>query len=202
MPAGSLRAFVRLALCSGVCSAQLEFMSFDECEQEHRFREAWNAVQIERPVQYSLFTFGESVLPYLLVCGASPPKSTVSITRGEVKITRPTIITPDNAHPEFENFFEDADEEGFAQFLLARWAAFSHLKFDNRRGPARIVSDSVEEAVAKLNRQLDAEDEDRVAILSAPADLGSIAVLRYASERVWQSTPDNVQELRERGFLP
>jgi hypothetical protein len=26
--------------------------------------------------------------------------------------------------------------------------------------------------------------------------------LRYAAERVWNSAPDNIQELRERGFLP
>jgi len=177
-------------------------MSFDELEREHRFREAWNAVQIERPVHNSLFTFGESVLPYFLVCGASQPRSTVSITRGEVKIARPTIITPGDARPEFQNFFENSDEEGFVEFLLARWAAFSHLKFDNQSGSARIVSDNVEEAVAKLNRQLDAQEEDRVAILSAPPDLGGVAVLRYASERVWESAPENVQELRERGFLP
>lgn len=177
-------------------------MNFHEFEQERRFREAWDAVQIERPVHYSLFTFGESDLPYFLVCGARMPGTPVSITRGEVKITRPSIITPGNAPPEFLNFFEDQDEEGFFQFLLARSAAFSHLKFDNQRGQARIVSDSVEEAVGKLNRQLDQEEEDRVAILSSPPELAGVAVLRYASERVWSSASDNVQELRERGFLP
>jgi len=29
-----------------------------------------------------------------------------------------------------------------------------------------------------------------------------MAVLRYAAERVMASGPDNMQELRERGFLP
>ena len=177
-------------------------MNFDEFEQEHRFREAWQAISIERSVHYSLFTFGESVLPYFLILGASKPKATVSLTRGEVRIARPTIITPGNVRPEFENFFEDPQDEGIVEFLLARSAAFSHLKFDNKSGPAQIVSDSVEEMVAKLNRQLDEQEEDRVAILSAPAELGGIAVLRYTAERVWSSAPDNVQELRERGFLP
>jgi len=27
-------------------------------------------------------------------------------------------------------------------------------------------------------------------------------VLKYATDRVWHSAPDNLQELRERGFLP
>ena len=177
-------------------------MDFEDYNRAQHFQELWESVRIERPVHYSLFTFGESDLPYFLVCGPKQAGGTVSIIKGEVKITRPSIITPDNARPEFRNFFENADDEGMIEFLLARSAAFSHLKFDNRSGPARIVSDSIEEAVDKLNRQLDGEEEDRVAILSAPAEMAGIAVLRYASERVWSSAPDNVQELRERGFLP
>ncbi len=177
-------------------------MDFSEFEAESRFREAWEAVRIVRPVHYSLFTFGESILPYYLVRSAAKAGDTVSITRGDVRITRPTIITPDTVRPEFRNFFENLEEEGLIDFLLARTAAFSHMQFDNSSGPERIVSDSDEEAVAKLNRQLDAEEEDRIAILSSPPDLGGIALLRYAAERVWSSAPDNLQELRERGFLP
>ena len=176
-------------------------MNFDDPHQERRFREAWEAVQIARPVQRSLFTFGESVLPYFLVCSGESPDQAVSSRQGEVKIDRPMIITPYNAHPEFRNFFEQ-DDEGLIEFLLARSAAFSNLKFDNRSGPERIVSDSIEEIIARLNRQLDDEEDEDVAILTAPVQLAGVAVLRYTAERVWSSAPDNVQELRERGFLP
>lgn len=167
-----------------------------------RLRQIWESVRVARPVNYSLFTFGESELPYWLVQDSDREKTPVKIARGEVRVTRPLIITPDNARPEFQNFFENEELAGMIEFLLARSAAFSHLRFDNRQGPQQVVSDSVEEAVAKLNRQLDAEDEDRVAILTAPHGLGSVAVLRYAAERISQSASDNIQELRERGFLP
>jgi hypothetical protein len=173
-----------------------------EHEQERRFRAAWEAVAIRRPVHYSLFTFGESVLPYFLVLSAAKPGETASLTQGAVKITRPTIITPDNMRPEFNNFFEDSEDEQLVQFLLARNAGFSHLRLANASGPKRITSDSVEEIVSKLNRQLDEEEEDRTAILTAPPELAGIALLRYAAERVWSSASDNIQELRERGFLP
>lgn len=177
-------------------------MDFSESERERKLRAAWNAVRIERPVHYTLFTFGESELPYFLVCSAERAGATVTITRGDVRITRPTIITPGNLRPEFHNFFEDADDESLVQFLLAREAAFSHLKLDNRSGPAKIVSDSVQEAVARLNKQLDDEEEDRVAILSAPHQMAGVALLKYALDRVASSAHSNVQELRERGFLP
>lgn len=177
-------------------------MSFDDMDPESQFRAAWEAVQIARPVRFGLFTFGVSDLPYYLVCGARKAGGTVSIRKGEVKVTRPLIITPDNARPEFQNFFEEASEQGMAEFLLSRTAGFSHLKFANQSGPERIVSDSVDEAVARLNRQLDDEEEEHTAILTAPLNLAGLAVLRYAAERVIESTPGNIQELREKGFLP
>lgn len=175
---------------------------FPNFPDEQRFRQAWNAVEIVRAVSYSLFTFGESDLPYFLVLSPKQLGQQVAITQGAVKITRPMIVTPDNIDPEFENFFDNAEEEELAHFVMSRTASFSHLRFDNRRGPQRIVSDSLEEAVAKLNRQLDTDEEDRVAILTAPMPLAGLAVFKYATERIIQSAPDNITELRERGFLP
>lgn len=177
-------------------------MHWDEFERERRFRAAWEAVDIARSVSYSLFTFGETTLAYYLVCGESGQGTPVSITKGEVRVKRPTIITPDTDHPEFRGFFEDHEEEGLIEFILARAAHFSNLRLDNRSGERKIVSDSIEEAVDKLNKQLDADEEDHVAILTAPPKLGGLAVVRYASERILQSGPHNIQELRERGFLP
>lgn len=176
-------------------------MNFSDFEERRQFQQAWEAVRIARPVHYSLFTFGESELHYILVCDAEEPNALVTIRRGEVRVTRPLIITPDNMRPEFRNFFEHGEEGLLADFIMARTAAFSHLQFENQHGPARIVTDSVDEAVARLNRQLDDDEDDRVAILCAPADLAGFAVFRYAAERVLKSAPENIQELRERGFL-
>src|SRR2546423_658628 len=112
-------------------------MNFSDFEDQHRFQQAWEAVRIVRPVHYSLFTFGTSDLPYILVCDARPPQQTVTIRRGDVRITRPLIITPDNIHPEFHNFFENDEEGTLAAFLMQRMAAFSHLQFENQHGPAK-----------------------------------------------------------------
>ena len=165
-------------------------------------QEAWQTVRIERPVEYSLFTFGETVMPYYLVLGGKASNDLVKIRRGDVRVARATIITPDSLQPEFRNFFEEPEYQNIIEFLLARSAAFSYLKVSNQHDSEQIVSDSIEEAVSKLNRQLDDEEEEHTAILSAPLPLAGVAILRYTAERIWQSTPDNLQELRERGFLP
>ena len=175
---------------------------YDAYDEEREFFEAWNSIDLMRPVHYSLFTFGESVLRYYLVCEEDDDQAMVSVREGEVRVQRPMIITPDSGHPEFEDFFESTEEEGLAHFLMARSAKFSNLKFSNRKGEKKLLSDSVEEVVDRLNKQLDDEEEDHVAILTAPAHLAGLAILRYATDRVAQSAPDNIQELRERGFLP
>ncbi|MEZ6056563.1 MAG: hypothetical protein R3C01_07650 [Planctomycetaceae bacterium] len=177
-------------------------MSFPSFDPDAEFRSAWESVRVARGVSVGLFTFGASELPYFLVTDAEHPNEPVEVTRGDINITRPLIVTPNNTRPEFRNFFEGPEHESLIDFLLARTAAFQNLRLDNRQTRKELESDSVEEVVAKLNRKLDDQDEDRVAILTAPYGLGGVAVLKYAAERVWQSAPDNIQELRERGFLP
>ena len=173
----------------------------DGFANEQRFRAAWEAVSIVRGVRYSLFTFGETDLPYFLILSGPEEDQAISIVRGNVKIARPMIITPDD-RPEFEDFFSDSADNDLAQFILARTASFSNLKLRNQSGEKQFVSNSVEESIDKISRQLDLDDEDRVAILTAPAPLAGFAVLRYAAERIMQSVPDNIQQLREKGFLP
>ena len=154
---------------------------FEEYEQEAHFRRMWDTVRIERRVTYSLFTFGDSDLPYYLVTPQTGDEDTVRIRRGQVTISRARIITPDNMRPEFRDFFEEHEEHCFAYFLMARAAAFSNLKLSNHLGSEKIVTDTIEEAIDRLNQQLDSEEEDHVAILSAPAGLAGVALLKYAS---------------------
>lgn len=175
---------------------------FDDFEQEQHFRNMWNSIRIERRVEYSLFTFGDSDLPYFLVTPQTDNEDTVKIRRGQITVSRARIITPDNMQPELRDFFEDNEDLGFAEFLMSRSAAFSNLKLSNQRGSEEIATDTVEEAVERLNRRLDADEEDRVAILTAPVGLAGVALLKYASERITESAPDNLNELRERGLLP
>jgi len=177
-------------------------MDFRESDPRQRFLEAWSAVEIVRSVTYSLFTFGESLLPYYLVCGDKKVVERALVTRGEVRIDRPMIITAHAAAPQLRDFFETQEEEGVARFLLARTAQFSNLRLQNQSGTRRTVDQSVQATVEKLTKELDQQGDDRVAILAAPRRLAGVALLRYAAERIWRSGPDNVQELRERGFLP
>lgn len=170
--------------------------------QEEQFFSLWQQVKIERSVHYSLFTFGQSELPYYLITPPDEDHPLVEVREGEIRIARPMIITPNNAGPEFENFFNEEDDSSMIDFLMARSAQFSNLKLSNRTGKLKQESDQMEEVVAKLNAKLDNEEEDRIAILTAPRSLSGLALVKYAGEKIAESAPDNLQELRERGLLP
>ena len=177
-------------------------INFENFPQYERFRKVWESVEIVRSVPYTLFTFGDSDLPYYLVCGPEEAGGQVSIRRGDVKVSRPLIITAGQARPEFDDFFDGQEEEDVAKFLLSRTARFPNMKFSNVVGTEHLASGNVEEAVERINQKLDNEEEDRVGVLTAPSSLGGIAVLRYCLERMAESTADNLTELHEHGLLP
>ena len=170
-------------------------------------------VDVVREPSTTLFTFGDSELEYWLVVDADEPGEPVAVVRGQVTVSRPTLIRPD-ARPELSGFFgdggfEESDGEEWkggdpdaVAFMLSRTAAFQHLKIDNRAGRRELRSDSVGEVVDNLCTRLDAEGEDRVGVLTAPAGLGPAAVLKFATGQIARSTPGNVKELQEKGLLP
>lgn len=180
-------------------------MDFDPFHSQQQFRQLWDDVRIERASHYSLFTFGDSDLPYYLLSEPAKPGDLVGIHEGAIKISRPLIFRPDADRPEFENFFQEEEEgddsQDYISFLLARTAAFSNLRFSNTPRASKFVSDSVEETVDRLSRQLDDEEEDRMAIIISKPRQQGFALMKYAIQQVIQSTPGNISELRERGFL-
>ena len=58
----------------------------DSFSNERRFRAAWDSVTIVRSMPYSLFTFGETDLPYFLVLSGPKEDQAISVVRGNVKI--------------------------------------------------------------------------------------------------------------------
>ena len=127
-------------------------MDFSDFDRGQHFQELWESVRIERPVNYSLFTFGESDLPSFLVCGATEKGATVSITRGEVKVTRPAIITPDNARADRAQAlgqYRAALSLGGSKPLPQLWEA-AGLNFDFTEATLRPLIEMVEAELAAL----------------------------------------------------
>src|SRR6056297_1997520 len=109
-------------------------MDFHEFNEEMYLQQVWNSVEIARSIPYTLFTFGVSDLEYYLVLTPEESGEPVKIRKGEIQISRPLIMTPGNATPELEDFFESDENDQLVQFLMARSASFSNLKLTNLSG--------------------------------------------------------------------
>lgn len=175
-------------------------------EAERQFQRLMDRIKLARGVSRTLFTFGDSEIPYLLVF---PPgdDGQAEVRPGRVKVSRPTILTP-SSEPEFFGLFEEmADEAGvdlsdFVQFALRRTAAFERLKVENESQLPSKPGGGVAEVVDRLNAKLDNEDDEDTSILIAPRGLGALAVLKLTGDRIQKSSEANVNDLRLRGFLP
>ena len=93
------------------------------------------------------------------------------------------------------------DGEGVVRFLMSRGVKFGELNLGHRRLRRGRSPRTVRSIVDELKNEI-CEEDDRTAILVAPHGLGGVALVRYAAECVMESTPGNIGELRERGFLP
>ena len=93
------------------------------------------------------------------------------------------------------------DGERVVRFLMSRGVKFDRLNVSHARRRRGMLTGSPEQVVRRLTDAIEDED-DRTAILVAPHGLGGVALVRYAAECVMESTPGNIGELRERGFLP
>ena len=96
---------------------------------------------------------------------------------------------------------DDADGERVVRFLMSRGVKLGELNLRHRGRDRKRLARTPEQLVRELTDRIEDED-DRTAILVAPHGLGGVALVRYAAECVMESTPGNIGELRERGFLP
>lgn len=165
-----------------------------------RFRERWEAVRIVRNVPYTLFTFGDTDLPYALVLEPDDPAAPAGLVRGQITISRPQIITPGGDGPDFEGFFEDDDAA--ATLLMARGVQIPRMRFANAARTEESAGADAETLIARVLGRLEEEDEDRIAVLAAPRGSAGTALIRYAVEKAAESTPENIGDLRDRGLLP
>ena len=57
----------------------------------------------------------------------------VTVKQGEIRITRPQIITPGNASPEFSNFFSEREEDGEGMLRFLTLSLGGLLQSENRQ---------------------------------------------------------------------
>ena len=170
----------------------------DEKTKE-KFEYVWKNTEILKVAERTLFTFGDTGLPYLFLARSLTKDTDTVVREGEVTVKRPLVIKPHPDHPIFEGFGEHEEELGM--FLIQRLAYIPPYKYTHGSKKIYVSSESIGTIIGKLRRRLEREDNRLTALIRGTADMWEVSVMRYAAEMMIKSLPSNLTELKERGLL-
>ena len=171
-----------------------------DADLEAKIERAWKATEILRHSQQLLFTFGDTELPYTVVSESQMSAGDTVVRRGEVMVKKPLILAPPwRRDAAFEGFTSEG--EAGAQLLIHRLAYIPPYRYRNRAQSLSVTSGGLGETAERIRKQLDDGEDTAMAVIRGDAELWEVSVMRYCIEQMIQSTPHNIQELRERGLL-
>lgn len=149
-------------------------------------------------------SFGSTVFRFFLLSELLDSVGEVRIRDGEIQAARPEIITPDHFQSlNLEGFGERAEE--FRQWLSSKPQEMAVLKygFQIKRTTIRetVVKDSLQTVTARLEKQLDDEEEDMAAVISGVDDTWEVSLLKFTIDLIRNSAGRNWGDFRDEGLI-
>ena len=172
-------------------------------EMEDAFKMAQADTRFIKVRKNLLYTFGATRLPYVCLSQAADNADQIMVRRGEVMADRPQISVPEEIFS-FEGFDQAKENTGdeFA-VILARRISMPPSKYVNKTGAVMRERGPLSEAIERVIRRLESDNDVRTGVISAPEPVWGLSVLLYVGSQVARSAPSNVQEhfehLRLRG---
>jgi len=168
---------------------------------EKKIEHAWKKTEILRQSRQLLFTFGDTELPYYVLAESLMNAGDTVVRRGEVVVQKPMIVAPPwQRGASVEGF--SSEGEACVRLLVQRAAYIPPYRYRNQAQSMAVQAGGLSETAERIGKKLEEDDDRLVAVIKGDPDLWEVSVMRYCIERMVQSTPHNIQELRERGFLP
>lgn len=166
---------------------------------KEKFEYVWKNTEVLKPAERTLFTFGDTGLPYVLVAKSLLREGDTVVREGEVITKRPLVLKPYANHPFFEGFGEHEEEMGL--FLIQRLAYIPPYKYTHGSKKVYVASEPIEAVIAKLRGKLARKEDRLTALVRGIADMWEVSVIKYAAEMMMKSLPSNITELKEKGML-
>ena len=144
-------------------------------------------------------TFWTTKFKYYVVSHINSSQTVLRI--GVINCSQPTIITPNTFLETFEGFTSEDIE--FAEQISGREIERIKIlgyQFKNCLEVKKEISTSAIDVIKSIKKQ-EARHLNNIAIISAPNDVWSLALTKFAMEIIFKSFHGNVRDLEERGFF-
>ncbi len=165
-------------------------------------QEGWeNALRNTKVVRSrikSLMTFEDTKVSYILLSKSSVQKDDTVVRKGDVVISKPSIILPPNI-PQLDGFdFED--ETGFqsnmlASFLMVRGITMPSFKYNNETFSIDVREKDLEDSIAYYQEKLQRKEDVHTGLLVAPQECWQFSLLIYLCTQAAKNTENDVRNL-------
>jgi hypothetical protein len=172
--------------------------------EEERLAQAVSRTQVLRPPKQTLATFGVTNISYYLLTrpayAAGDEVETV-VRMGCVIANRPRIVTPYYLS-RLDGFSTDA-RRYFQKLIETHGADTPGIYYTYRNEPhgTDIISNGIEDVLAKINAEIDARNDPLAAIIRGEDLLWDVSLLKFIFEMTSASLGGNLADFRSRGLL-
>jgi hypothetical protein len=174
-------------------------------ETDDRIKAAVMNTEVVRPPKQSLATFGTTNVYYYLVAEAAYNEinntNETVIREGRVIAERPRIVTPSYLS-RVQGFSAEA-RKLFEMLMTMQTSSSAGLMYSYRNEPreVNIVSDDLPAVIARLNGEIDRQQNPLTSIIKGEDMLWDVSILKFIYEITQNSVADNFSQLNMRGLF-
>lgn len=171
---------------------------------EDSFQYAIENTHVFRAPERRIDTFGSTVFRFYLVTELMDAVNQVRVRDGRLHAERPQIITPGTIQREMlEGFGERAHE--FFDWLRDHTRDLAVLKygfqFRKTEVVENIVHSPVKEVLGRISETVDQSEDPFSAIIQGVDEGWEVCLLKFATDMIQNSAPDNMGDWRRRGLI-
>ena len=171
---------------------------------EDSFQYAIENTHVFRAPERRIDTFGNTVFRFYLVTELMDAANQVRVRDGRLHAERPQIITPGHIDREMlEGFGEKA--HAFIDWLKDHTRDLAVMKygiqFRKTDVVENIVHSPVKEVLGRLSETVDKNEEAFSAIIQGVDEGWEVCLLKFATDMIQESAPENFGDWRRRGLI-
>jgi hypothetical protein len=170
--------------------------------EEQRLILAINTTKILRKPQQALSTFGVTSINYYLLSIPSYADESIKETvvrMGRVIANRPRIVTPFYLS-RLHGFSEDA-KRYFEKLIEIHGADAPgiYYTYRNEPGSTDIISNSIDDVLAKINTEIDAKKDTLAAVIFGEDTLWDVSLMKFIFDMTSSSVNSNITDFQSHG---
>ena len=149
----------------------------------------------------SLLTFADTKVPYVLLSKSAINIGDTVVRRGDVVISKPSIILPPNL-PQLDGFdFEDKtdfEENMLTSFLMVRGVTMPSFKYNNETYSVDVREEGLDQAISYYKEKFQKKEDVQTGLLVAPEECWQFSLLIYLCMQAAKNTEFDIRNLLEK----